>query len=126
MFYVIDPDSRIPIFQQIHDGVVEGILRGHLKRGDFLYPVRRVAVEFGVNPATVKKAYDQLQDEGLVRTAPRSGTMVAQPQKPTKEHREQLREDLKTTVNRALAQGFTRDDIQDVIDEVAITGATVA
>lgn len=126
MFYVIDPDSRIPIFQQIHDGVVEGILRGHLKHGDFLYPVRRVAVEFGVNPATVKKAYDQLQDEGLVRTAPRSGTVVAPPQKPTKEQREQLREDLKTTVNRALAQGFTRDDIHDVIDEVAINGATVS
>ncbi|WP_273352760.1 GntR family transcriptional regulator [Corynebacterium resistens] len=121
MYLVIEPDSPVPIFQQIHDGIVEGILLGRLNHGDLLLPVRKVAVEYGVNPATVKKAYDQLQEEGLVRTEPRSGTVITQPTKPTNEQRGQLRASLRTTVARALAQGFSPEEIHKTIDDLAIS-----
>ena len=46
-------------------------------------PVRSVATEFAVNPATVKKAYDLLQSDGVVRTSRREGSVVTLRDRPT-------------------------------------------
>ena len=110
----------MPIAQQIHDGIVAGIISGELQDGQPLPSVRRLAVEYGVNPATVKKAYDQLQEDGLVRTAARSGSVIARPKRPSAQQREQLREDLRATVWRALAQGFKTDDICATVDDLTV------
>lgn len=120
MYLTVDPDSPVPIAQQIHDGIVAGIVSGELQDGQPLLSVRRLAVEYGVNPATVKKAYDQLQEDGLVRTAARSGTVITRPEQPSVQQRERLREDLRATVRRALAQGFNVDDICATIDDLAV------
>ncbi|WP_296214008.1 GntR family transcriptional regulator [uncultured Corynebacterium sp.] len=120
MYLTVDPDSSVPIAQQIHDGIVAGIVSGELQDGQPLLSVRRLAVEYGVNPATVKKAYDQLQEDGLVHTAARSGTVITRPKQPSVQQRERLREDLRATVRRALAQGFNVDDICATIDDLAV------
>lgn len=120
MYLTVDPDSPVPIAQQIHDGIVAGLVSGELQDGQHLLSVRRLAVEYGVNPATVKKAYDQLQEDGLVRTAARSGTVIARPKRPSAQQREQLREDLRATVWRALAQGFKTDDICATVDDLTV------
>ncbi len=74
---VIDPISAVPIYQQIRDRVVELIASGRLREGDTLASVRRMSTAFGINPATVVKAYDTLRADGFVRTNRRSGTVVA-------------------------------------------------
>ena len=58
MIITINPHSEIPIFQQIHDRIVEAIAQGTIRPGEQLAPVRSLATDFGINPATVKKAYD--------------------------------------------------------------------
>ena len=120
MYLIVEPDSPVPIAQQIHDGIVAGIISGELQDGQSLPSVRRLVVEYGVNPATVKKAYDQLQEDGLVITAARSGTVITRPKRPSAQQREQLREDLRATVWRALAQGFKTDDICATADDLAV------
>jgi DNA-binding transcriptional MocR family regulator len=45
--------------------------------GDRLAPVRQVAAEAGVSPNTAAAAYQELARRGVVRTAGRSGTVVA-------------------------------------------------
>ncbi|WP_293817892.1 GntR family transcriptional regulator [uncultured Corynebacterium sp.] len=120
MHLIVEPDSPVPIAQQIHDGIVAGIISGELQDGQHLPSVRRLAVEYGVNPATVKKAYDQLQEDGLVLTAARSGTVITRPRRPSAQQRERLREDLRATVWRALAQGFKADDISATVEDLAV------
>jgi GntR family transcriptional regulator len=73
----IDPLSEIPLYQQLRDRIVEGIASGELAPGDSLAPVRQLAVEFGINVATVAKGYDLLRAEGLIRTNRTSGSVVA-------------------------------------------------
>lgn len=58
-------DSQ-PIYRQIRDRVIAMILDGLLQEGDPLPSVRQVAAESRVNPLTVLKAYQQLDDEALV------------------------------------------------------------
>src|SRR5204863_7020723 len=60
-------DSQ-PIYRQLRDRVVAMILDGILKEGDPLPSVRTVAAEYGVNPLTVLKGYQQLVDDGLVES----------------------------------------------------------
>lgn len=58
------PDS--PLYRQVHDRVVGGILDGSLAEGAELPSVRRVAAEERINPLTVLKGYQALMDAGFV------------------------------------------------------------
>ena len=73
----IDPLSAAPIYQQIRDRVVEAVAGGDLTPGDQLSSVRQLAVDFGINVATVAKAYDVLRNEGVIRTNHKSGSVIA-------------------------------------------------
>lgn len=110
MFINLNPESDVPVFQQIHDEIVLAIARGQLSDGDKLDPVRRVAKDIGINPATVKKAYDLLVSEGLVETAGRSGSIV-RPGSRTASQEKQLNEQLSRVVALARAQGFSPDEL---------------
>lgn len=110
MFITLNPESDVPVFQQIHDEIVMAIARGQLSNGDKLDPVRRVAKDIGINPATVKKAYDLLVTEGLVETAGRSGSIV-RPGARTVAQEKQLEEQLNRVVALARAQGFSPDEL---------------
>lgn len=61
-----DWSQNIPIYQQLKDRTIDGIVSGHLKEGDLLPSVRQVAIELQINPLTASKAYQMLVDEGLV------------------------------------------------------------
>ena len=55
-----------PIYQQVRDHVVSLIIDDVLKSGDPIPSVRQMAVEGGVNPLTVSKAYQELVDLKIV------------------------------------------------------------
>ena len=110
MFITLNPESDVPVFQQIHDEIVVAIARGQLSDGDKLDPVRRVAKDIGINPATVKKAYDLLVSEDLVETAGRSGSII-RPGARTAAQEKQLEEQLSRVVALARAQGFSPDEL---------------
>lgn len=110
MFINLNPESDVPVFQQIHDEIVVAIARGQLSDGDKLDPVRRVAKDIGINPATVKKAYDLLVAEDLVETAGRSGSII-RPGARTAAQEKQLEEQLNRVVALARAQGFSPDEL---------------
>ncbi|QPK79420.1 GntR family transcriptional regulator [Corynebacterium lizhenjunii] len=117
MLLTLSPDSPEPLYEQIRRGITALIAQGHLRDGQRLDSVRQVAAEFGINPATVKKAYDQLVRDGLVETAGRSGSVVRQGTR-TAQQREQLRADLQELIQRARAQGFTTSEIAKLIKEL--------
>ncbi|MEW2502229.1 GntR family transcriptional regulator [Amycolatopsis sp. CA-161197] len=76
MILDVDLTSEVPIYQQIHDRVVEAIAAGDLADGDALPSTRQLAVDLGINFHTVNKAYDQLRREGLLLITRKSGAVV--------------------------------------------------
>lgn len=59
-------DAEKPIYLQLYQQVISRILSGDICEGESLPSVRKVAAEYQLNPLTVSKAYQMLQDEELV------------------------------------------------------------
>lgn len=114
----LDPTSPTPLYQQIHDRIIEGIALGRLRRGQPLASVRQLAGWFGINPGTVVKAYDQLRTEGFIETTPKSGTtVVADRDHPTftPTHEAALHDGLFTLFATAVAHGADADALDQLI-----------
>ncbi len=59
-------DTDTPIYVQLYQTVVKRILDGLLSEGEALPSVRNVAAEYRLNPVTISKAYQLLQDQQIV------------------------------------------------------------
>ncbi|MCE5301635.1 MAG: GntR family transcriptional regulator [Planctomycetaceae bacterium] len=73
----IDPGSHVPIYLQIADAVRAAVAAGVYQPGEPLPSLRAMAVEVHVNPNTVQRAYDELQQAGLVGSQRGRGVFVA-------------------------------------------------
>lgn len=69
-------NSNKPIFQQIADQISNYIDLGIFEINQKLPSVRAMAVEIGVNPNTVAKAYDLLLDNNKIYTLEKKGYYV--------------------------------------------------
>lgn len=124
MDITIDPLSASPIYQQIRDRIVEQIATGRLSRGDSLHSVRTLATAFGINPATVAKAYDALRAEGLVAANAKSGTFVAADRDRLiidADETAEWRARLVTLLAEGRAKGITTDDLLRACTEAVAT-----
>ena len=69
-------DRNRPICPQICEQLSVMIASGEIKANERLMSVREVALEAGVNPNTVQKAFEQLETKGLIYSVRGSGWFV--------------------------------------------------
>lgn len=77
MDIIIVGDSIIPLYEQITRQIKEQILQGRIEQGSLLPSIRMMAKELKVSIITVKRAYEELEQEGFVKTTPGKGTYVS-------------------------------------------------
>lgn len=111
----IDPDSAVPIYQQIVNSIKHQVATGRLKPGEQLPTVRELAADLRINPNTVARAYDQLDSDSVISTQQGRGTYVRE--RPDQQHltrirQEELRAIMDGAVSRALSMGYTVQEIQ--------------
>lgn len=73
---ILKSGSSVPIYEQIKEAIKENILEGTLEGGAQLPSVRVLSKELKVSILTVKKAYDQLEEEGFIEIRQGLGTFV--------------------------------------------------
>ncbi|MDG1752616.1 MAG: GntR family transcriptional regulator [Thalassotalea sp.] len=71
-------DADKPIYLQLYQQVLTRILDGYIKEGEALPSVRKVASQYQINPITISKAYQMLQDEQVVEKQRGKGLFVKQ------------------------------------------------
>ena len=76
MKWYIDKDR--PICPQIEEQICAWIALGYLSPGERLKSVRETAVDAGVNPNTVQKAYSELERDGMIFSRVGSGWYVSE------------------------------------------------
>lgn len=77
MDIVLSTTSQLPIYKQIYDQLCAQILRGDLKSGEPLPPIRTVAAELRISVITVKKAWEELEHAGFIYTMAGKGCFIA-------------------------------------------------
>ncbi len=119
MWLEINPRSSTPIYQQVVDGVKELVARGILVPGERMPTVRELAVELSLNPNTIAKAYQRLEQEGIIETMRSRGTFVAGRMKVL--DMEMAEQQLAGLVERVLVEayhlGLNREDIKQLFEE---------
>ena len=66
--YLITLQGKESIYEQIRDQITKFVKLGVLKPDDKLPSVRTLAMELGINPNTVQRAYNQLESEHIIYT----------------------------------------------------------
>lgn len=69
-------DGR-PIYEQVRDGMRQLIVAGAIMPGDKLPSVRSLAGQLAINPNTIQRAYEALEQDGYVYSVPGKGSFAA-------------------------------------------------
>jgi GntR family transcriptional regulator len=117
MYLPIDTNSGLPIFRQIANALKYYIATGRLAPNEQVPSVRELCASLQVNPATVNKAFRELELDGWLVTRRGLGTFVAeQPPKPSRgQAREVLRERIADLVSEAARLGLSREDLLNAV-----------
>ena len=77
MNIIISNSSSIPIYEQIKTAIKQAIFTNELKEEDMLPSVRSMANDLKISFLTVKRAYDELEQEGYIKTVQGKGSFIA-------------------------------------------------
>ncbi len=131
--WFVDTNNKVPLYLQLKDLIKYYISTGAIQADHQLPAVNTLAKELGVNFETVRKAYKELEKDGLLSMKRGQGTHVLLsniPPAPVKSAaivEEGLLDATKRIINRHLQQGMSLEEAQKIMmqafDEVSAAGA---
>jgi GntR family transcriptional regulator len=103
-----------PLFEQIKRQIRRKIVTGELREGEELPSMRKLANDLQVSLITTKRAYDELQLEGLIRNVQGRGCFVARQAEEflLEKKRGLVQEKLSEAVSLARDFGLERRDVE--------------
>jgi GntR family transcriptional regulator len=118
MRIVISNASESPIYAQIARQIRAQIVDGTLSEGEALPSIRHLARELEISVITTKRAYDDLEREGLIDSVAGKGTFVAVHNKEFLKERtlKSIEDRLARVVHEAQLYGIERTDVETILD----------
>lgn len=112
---IINHTSMEPIYEQIVVQIKAEVIEGRMTAGDALPSVRVLSKELKISALTVKKAYDNLEEEGLIVTVHGKGSFIAAANQELlmEERRKELEKELEVAVQKARTGGLTAKEIRE-------------
>lgn len=113
----ISQSSGVPIYQQIADYFRNEILAGHYEQGEYLPSIRELARDLKISVITTMKAYEQLQNEGLLTSMQGKGFYVNAPNKEMlkEQHLRKVEDALLEAIKFARIAGLTDKELIDML-----------
>ena len=100
----MDFKEHKPIYLQIADTLGNKVLSGFWKEGDRIPSVRELGAEFGVNPNTVARAYEFLQDQGIIQNRRGIGFFVCP--------------DAESKLTKKQRKTFIEDELEEIFHKI--------
>lgn len=118
MHVIINNSSMVPIYEQIMNQFKASILSGELIPDTMLPSVRVLSKDLKISALTVKKAYDNLEQEGFTVTVHGKGTFVAATNKEIQkeELQKEVENDMEQVILKGRRYGLTNEEIRDLFD----------
>lgn len=76
MQIIISNSSDLAIYEQIEEQIKSLILSGELTSGEMLPSIRNLAKDLKISVITTKRAYDELEANGFIKTIPGKGSFI--------------------------------------------------
>ena len=110
--------TGVPFYRQVVDGIGDLVRGGHLAPGARLPSVRALATQLEVSLITVRRAYADLEQAGLLIRRQGQGTFVAEGVGEAARRRAHAdaSEGLVQAVDRACSLGLEHEQVRSVVD----------
>lgn len=114
----LDYQSRIPIYEQIVTSIERYVALGVLKPNEQMPSIRELASSLGINPNTVKKAYDILENKKVIVSMSTKGTFISDKTNEVLENKKKDEiEKLNNQIKLLLSLGLSKKEIVDIVKE---------
>lgn len=114
----IQSKSSVPIYEQIKNQIKDSIIAKELQEGEPLPSIRNLARDLKISVITTKRAYEELEKEGLIYSVAGKGFYVDNPdtgylvEKKVQGLEERLDEVLKLCREAKLS----KEEVKDMVD----------
>lgn len=111
-------NSDVPIYQQIARQFQEDILNGRLRQGEYLPSIRSLAKDLRISVITTMKAYEELENQGLVTAVQGKGYYVnARDSEMLREqHLRKMEEHLNNAIHAARIGGVSNQELLQILE----------
>lgn len=118
MKIIISNSSSVPIYEQIKNQIVEQIMSDELKEDEMLPSIRNLSKDIKISLMTIKKAYDQLEEDGYIISITGKGTFVApkNTELALEQAKKEIEEHLDKVVELATKFNISKKEINEIIN----------
>ncbi|UJL46181.1 GntR family transcriptional regulator [Virgibacillus sp. NKC19-16] len=118
----LSKDSREPIYHQIEKQLKALIAGAHLPAGTSLPSIRVLSRDLEISVITIRRAYQNLEYQGFIRTTQGKGTFVAEIEDSLKQQVKisSVYETIEKAVETAINYDYTIEQIEEIFHEVLI------
>ena len=78
MKIVISTTMSVPIYEQIINQIRDAVVSGEVSAGEAMLSIRVLAKDLAVSVITTKRAYEELEKEGVIESKPGKGFYVCE------------------------------------------------
>ncbi len=110
--FLINLQGKDSIYEQIREQIVRFIGLGVLNTGDRLPTVRGLAEDLGINPNTVMKAYQELEDKGYIYMLNKKGAFVSK----DFGSRQKNADEIKKYIESFRKEGYSKEELIDIVN----------
>lgn len=107
-------DSR-PIYEQIKDGLRKLIVTGAVKPDEKLPSVRALAQQLSINPNTIQRAYNELENEGYIYSVPGKGSFASGDTGAEEKRKKELMEQMRELATELKYLGVSEEDLLTLV-----------
>ena len=118
MKIIIQPQGTLAIYEQIVNQLKDAIVSHELKAGEALPSIRGLAGELQVSVITTKRAYEELEKEGLIRSVAGKGFYVCEYNTDYLREKQLmlLEERLSEWIRGAKSAGLSKEEILEMVE----------
>ena len=109
-------DSR-PIYEQIKDGLKKLIVTGAMVPDEKLPSVRALATQLSINPNTIQRAYNELENEGYIYSIPGKGSFASGNVNADAARKQELQTKVRELLAELRYLGVREEELLDLIKE---------
>lgn len=119
----LSKDSRKPIYHQIEEQLKALIAGGLLAEGTSLPSIRTLSKDLEISVITIRRAYQNLENEGFTKTIQGKGTFVAKIEASLKQQVKvsSVYHAIESAVETAVNYDYTLKQIEEIFKEVIAT-----